>query len=52
MSTVSSGAYPKGDLRNILAKQNRFRSEESVFCTEDNLEPSLHILSEVMRRAR
>ncbi|XP_070163901.1 afadin- and alpha-actinin-binding protein-like isoform X2 [Polyergus mexicanus] len=46
MSTIFNGTCPKRDLRSILAKQNNFNSEETVFCTEDNLKQSLYIINE------
>lgn len=45
----STDAFLKKDWRNILVKRYSFENEEAVFCTENNLEQSLHILSEVMR---
>ncbi|XP_024873091.1 afadin- and alpha-actinin-binding protein A-like [Temnothorax curvispinosus] len=46
MSAISNGTYPKRDLRSMLAERNDFISEETVFCKQDNLEQSLHILNE------
>lgn len=47
MSAISS-IYPKRHLNNTLAEWNSFHNEESVFCTEDNLQQSLRILNEVI----
>jgi len=49
MSTISNGTYPKRDLRSMFAERNNFINEDAVFCKQDNLEQSLHILNEVMR---
>lgn len=48
---MSNGTYttPKRNLRSMLAERNDFISEETVFCKQDNLEQSVHILNEVMR---
>jgi len=49
MSTISNGTYSKRNLRSMFAERNDFINEETVFCKQDNLEQSLHILNEVMR---
>ncbi|XP_011635149.1 afadin- and alpha-actinin-binding protein-like [Pogonomyrmex barbatus] len=46
MSAMFNGAYPKRNLRSILAERNNFVSEETIFCKDDNLEQSLKILNE------
>ncbi|CAL1687691.1 unnamed protein product [Lasius platythorax] len=46
MSGFFNGTCPRRDLRSIFAKQSNFNSEETVFCTEDNLEQSLYIINE------
>jgi hypothetical protein len=49
MSTISNAVYPKRHLKGTLAEWNNFQNEESIFCTEDNLQQSLHILNEVTK---
>lgn len=49
MSAISNGTYLKRDLRSMFAERNNFISEKTIFCKQDNLEQSLHILNEVMR---
>lgn len=47
MSTIFNNTCPKKDLRSIFAKESNFNNEETVLCTEDNLEQSLYIINEV-----
>lgn len=46
MNNVSNGSHLRRDLKNILTERHRFSSEETLFCTENNLEQSLRILFE------
>lgn len=47
MSRIFNGTCPKRNLmRSISVTQSNFNSEETVLCTEDNLEQSLHIINE------
>lgn len=53
MSRIFNGTCPKRNLmRSISVTQSNFNSEETVLCTEDNLEQSLHIINEVMKHDR
>lgn len=45
MSATSNGAYPKRNLRSMFAERD-YISEETVFCKQENLRQSLHILNE------
>lgn len=48
MSVICNGTYPRRDLRSILAERDFISEETEIFCKQDNLERSLHILNEVM----
>lgn len=49
MNVISNGTYLKRDLRSMFSERNNFNKEKTVFCKQDNLERSLHILNEVIR---
>lgn len=49
MNNISNGSHLRRDLKNILTERHRFSSEETLFCTENNLEQSLRILFEVIK---
>lgn len=46
MSTIFNSTCPRRDLRSIFTKESNFNNEETIFCTEDNLEQSLYIINE------
>lgn len=48
MSAMSNRSRAKDHLRSILAEQTNFNNEESIFCTQNNLEQSLNTLNEVI----